>query len=137
APGDPARVAVLPGCSAPLPVGGRCPRAAECYGEVTEAGGVPDAPPVPCGRRHTWEVYALGELPAGAGAADLPGIDAHRGVRRLCNEGTFRVVSWRLDDGWTFTVLPPRPAALADGDRAYRCLAGRGTDALVGPTLAR
>jgi hypothetical protein len=100
-------------------------------------GGVGTAETVACGDRHTWEVYAVGDLPAGATPADLPRARAGDIVRRVCNEGNFRTVSLRMDQGWRFEVLLPTAAGLTAGDRTFRCLAGKGPDRLTGPTLAR
>jgi serine/threonine protein kinase len=137
---DPLRAtggATLPGCLVPLPATARCPDTVECFGAVRVDGGAVTAETVACGDRHTWEVYALGDLPAGATPADLPRVRADASVRRVCNEGNFRTVSLRMDGGWRFEVLPPTAAALAAGDRTFRCLAGMGPDRLTGPTLAR
>jgi tRNA A-37 threonylcarbamoyl transferase component Bud32 len=131
------RAVALPGCLVTLPGNGRCPDALECFGPVSVAGGVPEADPVDCATRHTWEVYAVGELPVGASERDLARVRTSAAVRRVCNEGTFRVVSLRLDGDWRLDVLPPRPADLRAGDRVYRCLAGKGPNRLEGPTLAR
>jgi hypothetical protein len=127
----------LRGCLIPLPGNGRCPERAECYGPLRLADGVSTAEPVECAGRHTWEAYAVGDLPVGATAEDLPTVRDHRAVRRLCNETVFRSVTLRLDRGWRLAVLPPTADALADGDRTYRCLAGMGDGRLTGPTLAR
>jgi hypothetical protein len=137
---DPLRAtgaAALPGCLVPLPATARCPDTVECFGAVRVTGSAITAEAVACGDRHTWEVYALGDLPAGATPADLPRVRADESVRRVCNEGNFRMVSLRMDGGWRFEVLPPTAAALAAGDRTFRCLAGMGPDRLTGPTLAR
>ena len=124
----------LPGCLALLPERGRCPDGLECYDELSGSGDVPSADTVPCAGRHTWEVFALGDLPASADPADA---ESDAGVRALCNEGSFRVISLRLEQGWQFDVLPPSRKAFDSGDRTYRCLAGRGPDKLNGPTLIR
>ena len=137
---DPLRASgdvTLPGCLVPLPATARCPDTVECFGAVQVKGDAVTAETVACGSRHTWEVYALGDLPAGATPADLPRVRADEAVRRVCNEGNFRTVSLRMDGGWRFEVLPPTAAALAAGDRTFRCLAGMGPDGLTGPTLAR
>ncbi|GAA4460874.1 serine/threonine-protein kinase [Phytohabitans houttuyneae] len=118
----------LPGCMLPLE-GGRCPAELECYGAADAGGPGIRAERVDCNGRHTWEAYAVGDLPAGAdpaGVADEPAVEA------LCTEGTFMRTTLLLStQGWQFEVLRP------DGDRTFRCLAGKGRDALQGPTLAR
>ncbi|HEU5111429.1 MAG TPA: septum formation family protein, partial [Micromonosporaceae bacterium] len=133
----PLRAATLPGCLVPLPASGRCPETVECFGAVRVSDGLATAETVACGSRHTWEVYAVGDLPADSTPADLPRARADDMVRRVCNEGNFRAVSLRMDPGWRFEVLPPTAAALSSGDRTFRCLAGKGPDRLTGPTLAR
>jgi hypothetical protein len=125
---------VLPGCLALRPEHGRCPDKLECFGSAFPEGGVLTAPVVPCAGRHTWEAYAVGELPDGTRPAVA---GSNPAVRRLCNEGNFRIVSLRLDAGWRFEVLPPGQDAYDSGERTYRCLAGKGLDRLNGPTLAR
>ena len=124
----------LPGCLALLPDRGRCPDGLECYGPLTKDRGVASAESVSCTGRHTWEVFALGELSA---TADPRKAESDDGVRELCSEGSFRVISLRLEKGWRFEVLPPSREAFDSGDRTYRCLAGRGNDELEGPTLTR
>ena len=39
--------------------------------------------------------------------------------------------------GWEFEVLPPTAADFETGERTFRCLAGKGDDALTEPTLYR
>jgi serine/threonine protein kinase len=118
----------LPGCLLPLD-GGRCPDELECYGPADASGPGIRAPRVDCNGRHTWEAYALGELPAGADPDD---IEDEPVVKSLCTGSTFtRTTLLVSTDGWQFEVLRP------EGDRTFRCLAGMGPDALQGPTLAR
>jgi len=124
----------LPGCLALLPDRGRCPDGLECYGPLTKDRGVASAESVSCSGRHTWEAFALGELSA---SADPRKAESDNGVRELCSEGSFRVISLRLEKGWRFDVLPPSREAFDSGDRTYRCLAGRGDDKMDGPTLTR
>jgi hypothetical protein len=57
-------------------------------------------------------------------------------VNQVCGKTSFTVVTRLMStDGWTFDVLPPDQAALQAGQRTYRCLAGRGPNALDRPTL--
>lgn len=126
----------LPGCLVRLPGGARCPAELECLSEIEVGDGAPRAERVPCERRHTWEVYALGEIPATvtdpATLASLPE------VREVCGEKTFRLVTLGMSvTGWEFTVLAPDPNGDRNSRHTYRCLAGRGPNGLIGPTLTR
>ena len=118
------------GCAEPLPGGGRCTMEPECYGPLGPGGPPPGAEPVPCAGRHTWESYAVGDLPPRVAAADHGTVKADPQVRAVCNERTFRLATGVPSaDGWDLEVLP-----VADRG-TYRCLAGQGHNALVGPTL--
>jgi tRNA A-37 threonylcarbamoyl transferase component Bud32 len=119
----------LPGCLLPV-AGGRCPEELECYGPAEAGGPGIRAPRVECTGRHTWEAYAVGDLPAGADPGDIADEPA---VEALCTDSTFMRTTLLLStQGWQFEVLRPE-----EGDRTFRCLAGKGRDALRGPTLAR
>ncbi|MFI5488879.1 serine/threonine-protein kinase [Micromonospora echinaurantiaca] len=128
--------AALPGCAdgaAELPDGARCGAELECFGPVQVRGQRAAADRVPCDGQHTWESYAQGDLPATLVGAGYAEISADPAVRRVCNETTFRLTSGIAQPaGWNLEVLPP---AGAGADRTYRCLAGRGLDALAAPTL--
>jgi serine/threonine protein kinase len=126
----------LPGCRTALPGGGRCPSELECFGPVRVRGSHASAERVPCVGRHTWESYALGDLPAAATPDDYQTVKAEPTVRLVCGAGTFKQATG-LAAGveWKFEVLPPTPEAVAGGERTYRCLAGKGAGALAGPTL--
>jgi serine/threonine protein kinase len=126
----------LPGCLVPLPGHARCPAELECFGPVLQRGSRARADRVPCAGRHTWESYAVGDLPAEATATDYPVVKADPTVRQVCGEDTFRLVTRMSPNGWKLEVLPPTKEAAAAGDRTFRCLAGRGANELSGPTLA-
>ncbi|MEH0938264.1 serine/threonine-protein kinase [Micromonospora psammae] len=127
----------LPGCApgalaAPLPVGARCAAELECFGPVRLRGDRAEAARVSCDGRHTWETYAQGDLPAALVGAGHAAISADPTVRSVCSPHTFRLTSGMASAaGWNLEVLPPGDAP----DETYRCLAGRGVDALVMPTL--
>jgi eukaryotic-like serine/threonine-protein kinase len=119
----------LGGCVV-LPAGARCPTDLECYSAQTR--------PVDCAGTHTWETFALGTAPASLTTVNRQTLRADPQVSRVCGQSTFATVTLLMDpQGWTFDVLPPSAAALSAGDRTYRCLAGRGPDALNGPKLSR
>ncbi|MEV0152566.1 serine/threonine-protein kinase [Micromonospora sp. NPDC050686] len=126
----------LPGCGpsgAELPTGAVCAPSLECFGPVRVRGSRAEATRVPCDGRHTWETYAEGELPAALVGAAHATISADPRVRRVCGPDTFRLTSGiRYPTGWHLEVLPPDDTG---ADRTFRCLAGRGVDALGSPTL--
>lgn len=128
----------LPGCGVPLPGGGRCTGELECFGPMRIDGTEADASRVTCAGRHTWEAYAAGDLPAEVDASDHQAIWRDPTVQQVCNDNTFRVATLlRSTGGWQFQVLPPNGDELAPGERTFRCLAGKGTNGLTGPTLGR
>jgi tRNA A-37 threonylcarbamoyl transferase component Bud32 len=133
-----ARWGTLPGCAADgtaatLPPGARCTPVLECFGPVRLRADRAEAPQLSCEGRHTWETYVEGQLPAALAGAGHAAISADPTVRSVCNARTFRLTSGiDYTNGWRLEVLPPDGA---DPDRTYRCLAGRGVDALVAPTL--
>jgi eukaryotic-like serine/threonine-protein kinase len=86
--------------------------------------------PVSCTGRHTWETFAVADLPAGVAPADTA---TNPEVRQVCSRYTLLLynrdtvlVPWQID------VLPPSGTS-----RSYRCLAGQGPDALTGVQLHR
>lgn len=127
---------VLPGCATGdvrLPAGARCATELECFGPVRLRRDRAEATRVSCDGRHTWETYAEGDLPATLAGAGHGAVAAHPAVQRVCNVGTFQLASGIRQAGdWNLEVLPPTGAG---ADRTYRCLAGRGVDALAMPTL--
>ena len=128
----------LPGCRAALPGGGRCPTELECFGPVRVRGSHASAEQVPCVGRHTWESYALGDLPAAVPPDDYQVVKAEPTVRLVCGTGTFKQATGLTAGAeWKFEVLPPTAEEVAGGERSYRCLAGKGAGALAGPTLRR
>ncbi|GAA0811732.1 serine/threonine-protein kinase [Spirilliplanes yamanashiensis] len=132
APGSGAGTA-LPGCATPLPGGARCPGSLECLNRRPDQGFA--AGLVACTERHTWEVFALGTLPAAVSPTDQEAVKGDPTVRQVCSRETFlRTTGLVSAAGWSLSVLPPDAAA---ADRTFRCLAGRGTNALTGPTLTR
>ncbi|WP_121162392.1 serine/threonine-protein kinase [Micromonospora pisi] len=129
----------LPGCRlVPLPNGGRCTDELECFGPMQIQGTHAGASRVSCAGRHSWEAYAAGDLPAEVDAANHQAIWKDSTVQGICNANTFRLTTQLLSAGdWQLQVLPPNGDELAPGERVFRCLAGKGTNALTGPTLGR
>ncbi|MET7748587.1 serine/threonine-protein kinase [Micromonospora sp. NPDC005367] len=134
----PATEGRLPGCTDPavaatLPEGARCAAGLECFGPVRVRGTRAEATQVTCDGPHTWESYAEGVLPVRLVGAGYPEVTADPVVQQVCSPTTFRLTS-RVDStaGWHLEVLPPVDGSI---DRTFRCLAGRGVNALGGPTL--
>ncbi|WP_433283714.1 serine/threonine-protein kinase [Micromonospora sp. CA-244673] len=131
---EPSGARVAPGCAAGdvrLPAGAHCASELECYGPVRLRRDRAEATRVPCDGRHTWETYAEGDLPAALVGAGHGAVVADPAVQQVCSVSTFQLASGvRKMAGWNLEVLPP-----AGADRTYRCLAGRGVDALAVPTL--
>ncbi|MFU8873899.1 serine/threonine-protein kinase [Micromonospora sp. SL4-19] len=125
-----------PGCAAGsvrLPTGARCASELECFGPVRLRSDRAEATRVPCDGRHTWETYAVGDLPTTLVGAGHAAVIADPTVQEVCNVRTFRLVSGIGEEaGWNLEVLPPSGR---DVDGSYRCLAGRGVDALAVPTI--
>jgi serine/threonine protein kinase len=128
----------LPGCLIPLPAGGRCPPDAECFGPVSSGRDEVRAARVSCAGRHTWEAWAIGDLPASVTSVDHATVVNEPAVRQVCAPTSFSSVTLLMStQGWEFEVLPPAAADFETGDRTFRCLAGKGDDALTEPTLYR
>jgi len=102
----------------------------ECY--TRQAGAGARAAKVPCAGKHSWEVFAVGTLPAGVSPADRDAVTTSPAVQQVCNFQTFQATTSLAASGWALSVLPP-----TGNDRTFRCLAGRGADALTGPVLTR
>ncbi|MFI7603587.1 serine/threonine-protein kinase [Micromonospora sp. NPDC049366] len=130
---------MLPGCTtesgatAVLPGGARCLPELECFGPVRVRGTRAEAARVSCDGRHTWETYAEGLLPVSLVGAGYAEVSAAPAVQQVCGVETFRLTTGiDAPTGWRLEVLPPVEGNV---DRTFRCLAGRGVDALTGPTL--
>ncbi|HXP22374.1 MAG TPA: hypothetical protein VN840_22245, partial [Streptosporangiaceae bacterium] len=110
--------------------GARCPKVPECWNGLVVISGSATASPLPCGRPHVWETFAIAILPADVRTYDQNMVAANPAVSAVCSmqvllrsrQGRARQIpagSWEID------VLPPDEAAFDSGDRAYRCLAHR------------
>jgi tRNA A-37 threonylcarbamoyl transferase component Bud32 len=115
-------------CSRFLADGARCPGGHECYGQLSDTG---TASPVDCAKPHTWEVFAVGDLPRSERRTDYRSVRENPAVQDICNQyGLVTLVPLGELGTWKVDVLPPTGHA-----RSYRCLAGKGPDQLVGPQL--
>jgi hypothetical protein len=117
-------------------LGGACPTKATCFGRLSVSKGVATATGLSCTATHTWEVFALGTLPASVTTVDYQTVRGTDAVRGLCSSATLGIinmgtVSWQID------VLPPAPSAFANGDRTFRCLAGNGPNSLHQPVFVK
>ncbi|MER7004656.1 protein kinase [Dactylosporangium sp. NPDC000555] len=102
--------------------GARCSDTPECF----------DAKPSPvdCAGRHTWEVFAYGDLPAGSAVSDKK----DPAVAAVCSLPTLMSVNVAATN-WRIDVLLPSLGAQKAGPTTFRCLAGRGDVALIGEQL--
>jgi len=115
-------------------VSARCPNGPECYGPLTMAAGVAHADTVPCAQAHTWETFALAQLPAELQGKPQEAVARHDIVRRICSTGSLLAVDLHTV-GWQVAVLPPTRQEYDSGRRDFRCLAGKGEGRLTGATL--
>jgi hypothetical protein len=117
------------GTNLPTLANARCPTTAECYDAAKNAAG--------CGGRHTWEVFAYADLPASANVSDPQSGARNPAIRDVCALTTLAVLQQGDPFLWSIDVLPPTAEALRAGNRTYRCLAGKGPNALNGQALSR
>jgi len=116
---SPSRSASAAPCALTAP-GVQCVGAAECYDGATVQAGVKK---VPCAQPHTWEVWALVQLPANVASADYQTVSSNPAISRACSQ--FQLFTLSLDVlDWQVDALPPTPDAFKAGDRTVRCLAG-------------
>jgi serine/threonine protein kinase len=104
--------------------GAHCSSTPECFDA--------DFAPADCTGRHSWEVFAYGDLPAGSKVTDKK--DPR--VAAVCSIATLVSVNIAAAN-WGIDVLLPTPAAQKAGPTTFRCLAGRGANALTGEQLHR
>jgi tRNA A-37 threonylcarbamoyl transferase component Bud32 len=110
------------GCGPVAPHGVSCPAEPTCFDAKKR--------PVACGGTHTWETFAVGQLRAGVPPTDTT---SDPDVIEACSRITLLYVAPQTANGiWQVDVLAPTGSS-----RTYRCLAGRGPNALVGSQLAR
>ena len=109
-------------CGPVAPSGVSCPANPDCYDAKKR--------PVACSGTHTWEAFAVGQLRAGVAATSTT---RDPDVLEACSRITLLSVAPQTATGiWELDVLAPTGSS-----RTYRCLAGRGPNALVGAQLSR
>ncbi|WP_432984707.1 serine/threonine-protein kinase [Dactylosporangium sp. CA-233914] len=89
-----------------------------------------DFAPIDCSGKHSWEVFAYGDLPTGSDVTSKK----DPAVATVCGRTTLVSVNIAAAN-WEIDVLLPTEAAQKAGPTTYRCLAGRGTDAMTGDQL--
>jgi hypothetical protein len=109
-------------CGPGVPGDATCIAEAECYDSAKKS--------IDCDGRHTWEAFAFATLPNGVRPADAV---QNSQVRKVCSRYTLLLVDPNTATGqWRVDVLVP-----TSNDRTYRCLAGKGPNALSGPQLRK
>ncbi|HEU5390716.1 MAG TPA: protein kinase [Streptosporangiaceae bacterium] len=106
----------------------RCPAQPECFNGLVVISGSATAAPLPCGRSHYWQTFAIAILPAGLQTYSQPQVAADPTVRKVCSQAVMLASrsgqARRLPAAdWEIQVLPPSEATYDSGARAYRCLA--------------
>jgi serine/threonine protein kinase len=110
-------------CGPGVPGDATCIAGAECYDTAKKS--------IDCDGRHTWEAFAFATLPDGVSPADA---GQNRRVRQVCSRTTLLLVDPSTVTGqWRIDVL----VSTSNADRTYRCLAGKGPNALSGPQLRK
>jgi hypothetical protein len=106
----------------------QCTRAPECWAGLVEISGSVSARPLPCGRGHVWQTFAIGILPASVRTFDQDIVQGNSMVKAVCSASVLlrsRTPPARHipPKKWTIQVLPPDEAEYGNGARAYRCVA--------------
>ncbi|MER7275833.1 serine/threonine-protein kinase [Dactylosporangium sp. NPDC000244] len=83
-----------------------------------------------CDGVHTWEAFAYGDLPVGSKVTSRkdPAVSA------VCSINTLVAVNIGAA-GWEISVMLPSAAEQRTGPTTFRCLAGRGDNAMTGEQL--
>jgi hypothetical protein len=111
-------------CGPVADTGAHCSSTPECFDA--------DFAPADCTGRHSWEVFAYGDLPAGSKVTDKK----DQRVAAVCSIATLVSVNIAAAN-WDTDVLLPSAAAQKAVPTTFRCLAGRGANALTGEQLHR
>ncbi|GGM33499.1 protein kinase [Dactylosporangium sucinum] len=111
-------------CGFDAPAEARCTSAVECYDADHNA--------VSCAGKHTWELFAFGELNKGSRVSST----SQSPVREVCGRGVLILVDINAT-AWKTDVILPTLEAQQAGPTTFRCLAGKGPDALTGQQLRK
>jgi serine/threonine protein kinase len=113
-----------------------CVTTPECWAGTVDSSGSVTARPLPCGKLHTWQTFAIAVLPAKVASFNVNVVQADSTVKAVCSATV--LLATRTGSGlrvpqsaWEVAVLPPDEAAYDSGVRIYRCLAGHGLDHLT------
>jgi hypothetical protein len=118
------------GCGLLLSPDVKCPETPECYDAVRTSGEALNAVKRDCNDRHTWEVFALGELPP-----DTPSAGIRTAAERVCNFTTLTTIGGFDKATWRIEVLGPTADELRAGKRTYRCLGGNPNKPFTSPQM--
>jgi hypothetical protein len=111
----------------------QCATQPECFAGITVSSGSASARTVDCDTRHTWETFLTARLPDGVSSADNETVNNNPLVKTLCSTDVLGVIAPDAGGNWRVTALPPTKEEYDQGERRFRCLAGKGLDALSGP----
>ena len=113
----------------------RCPSAPECW--RSQSGSIVRRA---CVARHTWETYVIATLSTTTRATDAASIQADPNVQSLCTVGVMNallaVAGQQSTTGWTVKALGP-VSTEGTAAREFRCIAGKGTNALTSPIFVK
>jgi serine/threonine protein kinase len=114
----------------------RCPTKPECWAGINDIGGQVSARTLPCNRAHSWETYLIGVLPASVTSNDAETVANNELIKVLCGQQALSIaLNGESSAGWSSEILPPSKSDFNAGKREFRCVAGKGLDALDKPVF--
>ncbi len=114
----------------------RCPTKPECWAGINDIGGQVSARTLPCNRSHSWETYLIGVLPASVTSNDAETVANNELIKVLCGQQALSIaLNGESSAGWSSEILPPSKSDFNAGKREFRCVAGKGLDALDKPVF--
>ena len=110
----------------------RCPSQPECFAGINNIGGKVSAAERDCDRKHTWETFLIGELPASVKSADYDEVSGNAIIKVVCGPQAISIAlgTGESSSGWSTDVLPPTESEYSSGKREFRCVGGKGLDKL-------
>jgi hypothetical protein len=115
----------------------RCPGKPECFAGINNIGGEVSARKLSCDRKHTWETFLIGKLPSTVKSAEYEEVAGNAVVKTLCGGSALTLaLKGESTSGWSSEILPPSESDFEDGNREFRCVAGKGLDKLNKPQFA-